>query len=493
MAMRNTIGLFVGLVAAICAWSDEAPSRESVTSAMSRATDFLFDALSYRNGFVWLVTVEGERFGELKARPSMIWVEPPGTPSVGLVLLEAYRATGDAAYMERAKAVADALAAGQHPSGGWNYFIDFDPEGLPAYYDEFFSKCWGWQEYLKERPNATFDDYTTTEATRFFLRLYDATKDPAHRAVLDKALGHILAAQDRSGGWPQRYPAEPGVDDYTSALTFNDDVAYDCILVLLEAHETLGDERYRTASKRGMDFYIASQLPAPQAGWAQQYGRDMKPVWGRPFEIASVCAPETHTNILNLFEFYQRTGDGKYLAPIPAALDWLDSAVIPNDEGFTHTCFYELETNRPIYIKQTGTTVEDVRYEPTYEEEGCYPYAPRLTVPVAALRAEYERLSALGPEEAMAAFAAKANRRDALPEHIRGGYLATALAATEQSDAGVAGIIGALDERGGWRDDVALLDPFQPFTVTPRKAAAYTTGGYIARMYRLINWLDGAE
>ncbi|GMW00626.1 MAG: hypothetical protein AMXMBFR84_17630 [Candidatus Hydrogenedentota bacterium] len=454
---------------------------------MRRATDFMFGTLANRGGFVWLYSMDLEPFGELKARDSMIWVEPPGTPAVGLVLLEAYHATGDGYYLDRAKETAAPLAAGQHPSGGWNYFIDFDPDGLQRYYDEFFSKCWGWQEYLKRRGNATFDDYSTTEPTRFFLRLWKATGDTSHKAVLDKALDHILRAQLPSGGWPQRFPVES--EDYTSCATFNDDVTADCIDVLLETHALTGEERYLRAARQGMDFYLVSQLPAPQAGWAQQYSADLKPAWGRPFEIAAVCSAETHSNVLELMDFYRITGDAKYLSPIPLALAWLEASVIPGAEGFTHTMFYELESNKPVYILQTGTTITDVKYTLTYDSTGVYPYGDRMSIPVEYLRGEFEKLRQQAPEAAKREYE-EAKSRAPLPDAIRGGYLATTLAKVKQTPAGVAELCRTLDERGGWHDEARVMDPFSPFTAPAQTFDAYIVGGYTGRMYRLINYLN---
>jgi len=492
MKKYSLIFTFIFLCLGVSTVSAESPSRDDVTKAMRTATDFMFETLANRGGFVWFYTTDLEPYGELKARPSMIWVEPPGTPSVGLMLLEAYKSSGDNYYLDRARQVGEALAAGQHPSGGWNYFIDFDPDGLPAYYETFFSKCWGWQEYLKQRSNCTFDDFSTSEPTRFFLRLYAVTKDPAHKVVLDKALDHILRAQYPDGGWPQRFPSAEADHDYTAARTFNDDVIYDCIQVLLEAHETLGEARYRDGAVEGMNFYIRSQQPAPQAGWAQQHGADRKPVWGRPFEIDTVCTAQTAENVNHLFEFYGITGDQRYLAPIPAALDWLDACKLPDVEGYTHTGYHEAGTNRPVYIKQTGTTIEDVKYTLTYEKAGCYPYNHQLTFDVDGLRREYARLAGLSPEAAKAAFAAKA-QVDSLPECIKGGHLAVALSKTSQTPEGIAAIVGGLDDRGGWQDDVTQMDPFSPFTAAPLRTKAYIVGGYIARMYRLINFLNAQQ
>ena len=45
-----------------------------------------------------------------------------------------------------------------------------------------------------------------------------------------QAVDYLLAAQYPNGGWPQRFPLKSefshhGLPDYTSYLTFNDDVA----------------------------------------------------------------------------------------------------------------------------------------------------------------------------------------------------------------------------------------------------------------------------
>ncbi len=343
----------------------DGPSRERVLATMAKASDFMMNTVSNRGGFVWAYSLDLEPYGELPARKSMIWVEPPGTPTVGLMFLEAYRATGDSIYLDYAKRVAKPLILGQHPSGGWHYFIDFDPAGLQAYYDEFFSKCWGWQEYLHYYGNCTFDDYSTTEPTRFLLRLYDVTQDPEFRVPLMKALGHILRAQYPNGAWPQRYPTgtlfpRADIPDYTPFYTFNDGVMSDTIDTLLEAYRTLGDPAYEEAARRGMEFYLIAQLPEPQAGWAQQYSFNMKPAWGRPFEIGTVCAGETTSCIQDLFTFYTITGDSRFLDAVPPALDWLDRSRIPGAEGYTHTYYYELGTNRPEYIRQSGETIDDV-------------------------------------------------------------------------------------------------------------------------------------
>ncbi len=132
--------------------------------------------------------------------------------------------------------------------------------------------------------------------------------------------------------------------------------------------------------------------------------------------------------------------------------------------------------------------MEDVQYVQTWEEEGCYPYAHRITISVESMRAELARLSALAPESAQLEYR-KQIKAAPLPEYVRGMYLVMALQKTQQTDEGVQAILDSLDERGGWRDEVSIMDPFSPFTAPHKAMTAYTTGGYIARMYRLINAL----
>ena len=59
---------------------------------------------------------------------------------VGMVLLEAYKISKDPQYLRYSEKCANALIYGQHPEGGWHYFIDFDPQGINKYYEEIKSR-----------------------------------------------------------------------------------------------------------------------------------------------------------------------------------------------------------------------------------------------------------------------------------------------------------------------------------------------------------------
>jgi hypothetical protein len=101
---------------------------------MKRPTRFMVEKASVNGGYLW-----SRRWGQMRAYPTMIWVQPPGTPTMGHLFLDA----------------------------------------LPA---------------------------------------------------LQKALNFVLESQYSIGGWPQRCPlknefSHQGRPDYTSFITFNDDVA----------------------------------------------------------------------------------------------------------------------------------------------------------------------------------------------------------------------------------------------------------------------------
>ena len=88
-----------------------APSRDQVLATMRKATTFMAEKAAYEGGYVWSYLPDfSRRFGEMEAYPTMIWVQPPGTATMGHLFLDAYHATGDEYYYEAAKKAAQALS-----------------------------------------------------------------------------------------------------------------------------------------------------------------------------------------------------------------------------------------------------------------------------------------------------------------------------------------------------------------------------------------------
>jgi len=382
---------------------------QAIRDTMRRATGFMVEKVAYKGGYVWAYTPDlSRRWGELEATPTMVWIQPPGTATMGHVFLDAYNATGDGYYYDAATRVAGALMEAQHESGGWNYMADLAGEdSLRRWYATIGANAWRMEEFHHYYGNATFDDAGTAEAAQFLLRLYLAKRDPRFRPALDRAISFILDSQYPMGGWPQRWPltgieGEPG---YTGYVTFNDDVAAENIRFLLMVRQTLGDDpRITDSIRRAMDSFLVTQGPPSQPGWALQYTPDLEPAGARTYEPKALVTHTTAANVSQLMNFYELTGDRKYLARIGEALDWLEKVKLPADKvknGRTHPTFIEIGTDRPLYVHRRGSNVVNGEYYVTDTLEGAIGhYSPTRAVDLKGLRARYERLKATPPDAA---------------------------------------------------------------------------------------------
>ena len=114
------------------------------------------------------------------------------------------------------------------------------------------------------------------------------------------------------------------------------------------------------ALKRLGDFLILAQMPEPQPGWCQQYNYDMIPIWARKFEPPAVTAWESQDVLEVLIKITRYTGDKKYLEPIPRALEYFQKCLLPDGRVAR---YYELKTNRPLYM--------DEQYRLTYDDSAA--------------------------------------------------------------------------------------------------------------------------
>ncbi len=356
------------------------PDPAVISAAMKKAVIYAHTHLAREGGYASSYDKEG-KIGEVEHGKSatITSIQPHGTTTMGLVMLKAWQATGDEVFLSAAKDAAKSLLKCQLSSGGWGSDFDFDPEKAKKYHLRSDLDA-GDKEPGKRNAYTTLDDNKTESALLFLLEMTHepVCKDDAELKRCTKiAFDALLAAQAPIGAWPQQfngpadptapvikasYPAEwsrtyPAVK-YTGFYTLNDNNLQQVAKVLFRAYELEKDERYLAALKKLGEFFLLAQMPEPQPVWAQQYDRDMHPVWARKFEPPSVTGNESIGAMEVLHQLWVLTGDDKYLAPIQPALAWFERSKLPDGK---HARFYELHTNKPLYFIAE-------KYELTYDD-----------------------------------------------------------------------------------------------------------------------------
>lgn len=354
--------------------ADDEPSMKAAASAtMKRAGSYYYNEVATQGGYVYFYSLDlKDRWGEGRAAADQVWVQPPGTPTVGMAFLQAWEATGDRFYLDAARDAATALAYGQLSGGGWTNSIDLS--GKSKGY-----RFWGGKR--RKDGNSSLDDGQTQSAIQCVIRVDKAlgfNDEVIHDSAMF-ALESLLAAQFPNGAFPQvwrepvvdqpvqkaNYPehdwrTEGRIKNYWDMYTLNDNVCDYVADTLIDAHKIYGGDRYMKTLRKIGDFLILAQMPEPQPGWAQQYNYQMQPIWARRFEPAAMAGDETQEAIGTLMKIAAFTGDDKYLKPIPAALAWLKRSLLPDGQLAR---YYELETNRPLYMNRRGK-----EYSPTYDD-----------------------------------------------------------------------------------------------------------------------------
>lgn len=371
--------LFVLLLASSAIAAD-LPDPAAMTAAMKKAVTYATQHLARNGGYASSYDKDG-KIGEVEhgESPRIISIQPPGTTTMGLAMLRAWRATGDELFLKSARDAAGALIQSQLASGGWDSDFDFAPDKVKRYH---LRSQWdaGDRDTGKRRNSTTLDDNKTQSALMLLLEVANEPAfkgDTALQQSKKAAFDALLAAQASNGAWPQQFsgqadPSAPVVKasypeswsrtfpavKYTSYFTLNDGNLSEIAKVLTRAHELEKDPRYLVALKKLGDFFLLAQMPEPQPVWAMQYDHDMHPAWARKFEPPSVTAYESLEAMETLHDLYVLTGEDKYLAPMQAALAWFERSKLPDG---THARFYELRTNKPLFFVKDS-------YELTYDD-----------------------------------------------------------------------------------------------------------------------------
>lgn len=339
--------------------------RGEAIETLKKAATYYRNEVARRGGYVYYTSLDlRNRWGEGEVDAETIFVQPPGTPTVGMAFLSTYAATEDSFYLEVAREAAMALVHGQLESGGWAQVIHFArPErGRLGKYRKG-KPAGGWNV-------TSLDDGQTQAALEFLVRV-DETLAFKNVAIHDAAmygLDALLKAQFANGAFPQavrgpatpqsvrraRYPdddwrTERRVKNYWDYYTLNDGLAGTVAQTLIAAHEVYSEEKYQAALEKLGDFLVLAQMPSPQPGWCQQYDYEMYPIWARKFEPPAIAGAESQDVMETLLQIALYTGETKYLKPIPPALKYFEECLLP---GGQMARYYELRTNKPLYMDQ---------------------------------------------------------------------------------------------------------------------------------------------
>lgn len=367
--------------------------RADAIRTLKQAATYYHDKVASHGGYVYYYSIDlKERWGEGKATPDTIFVQPPGTPAVGMAYLKAHSATGDKFYLDAARDTAEALVYGQLESGGWTQVIHFQPAKRLGKYRN--GKGGNWNV-------SSLDDGQTQAALRMLIRADQALdfKQASIHTAATYGLEALLKAQFPNGAFPQVWtrPVEPKpvvkaqypnydwktenrVKNYWDYYTLNDNLAGDVSDTLMEAHQVYKDEKYKAALEKLGDFLILAQMPDPQPGWCQQYNYAMFPIWARKFEPPAITGWESQDVLETLLKISRYTGKKKYLEPIPRALAYFKKCLLSDGKIAR---YYEFQTNKPLYM--------DARYQLTYDDSAAPShYGWKQPVRFEAIEREYQ-------------------------------------------------------------------------------------------------------
>jgi PelA/Pel-15E family pectate lyase len=283
---------------------------------------------------------------------------------------------------DEAVRIADNVLLYQHDTGGWPKNIE-----MASVLSERERAAIVRQ---KAENDSTIDNGATYTQLAYLARVYTARRLARHREAFLKGVDYLLAAQYTNGGWPQYYPLRPG---YYSHITFNDGAMIGVMKLLRDIAQRKADYAFvdearrlkaERAVQKGIELILKTQVVVEgrRTVWAAQYDEvTLAPAAARKFEPASLTGGESVGIVRFLMGIKQP--DSAVIKAIEAAVSWFEKSKIngvrwveqrdaAKPGGFEHIVvrdpqagplwarFYEIKTNRPIFIGRDSIVKYDV-------------------------------------------------------------------------------------------------------------------------------------
>lgn len=304
-----------------------------------------------------------------------------------------------------ARSIAASIIQYQTPEGGWAKNTDMSAPPPGSY-----------QTLSTNERAPTIDNGATTTQLQFLARVATAANDEAARAAFYRGFDYLIAAQYPNGGWPQFFPLRQG---YYTHITYNDNAMVEVLAILRDSAEgqapfAFVDAPRRAQAAAAVERAIACILRTQikqdgrLTGWCAQHDENsFEPAWARNFEPPSTSGNESVGLVRFLMSVKQPTPE--IIAAVEGAVVWFESVRVrglridntPGPDGQKDrravadpaatdlwARFYELGTNRPIFVGRDRTTHIDFN---AIERERRVGYAYYGTWPATLLAKDYPR------------------------------------------------------------------------------------------------------
>ncbi|HEX5964619.1 MAG TPA: pectate lyase, partial [Pyrinomonadaceae bacterium] len=257
--------------------------------------------------------------------------------------------------------IADNLLLYQRNSGGWPKNIDM-AKPLDAKDKADLRRA-------TKDVDSTIDNGATYTQLSFLARVYTAQPQDRLRESFLKGLDYLLKAQYPNGGWPQFYPK---LDGYYKHITFNDDAMIGVMKLLRDVAArkpayAFVDEARRaraaTAVEKGIECILKTQIVinGRRTVWCAQHDEvTLAPAGARTFEVVSLSGGESVEIVRFLMSLKEPSP--AVVEAIESAVAWFKKSELKDAEGKpVWARFYEIGSNRPIFVGRDGVVKYDVK------------------------------------------------------------------------------------------------------------------------------------